>query len=390
MTKETIFTILIAVSVFGFLILIHELGHFISARIFKVKINEFSIGMGPRLMYYDSKKSGTRYSVAIFPFGGFVAMEGENGEEGSDLKEKNNLTDATLAIETENAAESGAKALTASPNPARFDQKPAWQRLIITAAGALVNIVAGFLIMVIISTFSPMNSTTVERFTDKDGNTYTDETGEAVTMTGSGIMVGDKIIAINGKRVNIINEMSYEIMRNGDNPITIKLVRNGELITIENVRFSAAESDDGGDDSVYFEMEEIKKTPFSIISYSFRYSVLIVRLVWESLIGLITGKYSLAAVSGPVGISAEIGAAAKMGIIPLLYMVVMISINLGVMNLLPVPALDGGRIITILIEIITRKKIPAKVEGIINGVGLMVLLGLSAVVLVKDIIQLII
>ncbi len=389
MTKETIFTILIAVSVFGFLILIHELGHFISARIFKVKINEFSIGMGPRLMYFDSKKSGTRYSVAIFPFGGFVAMEGENGDEESDSSKKDNLTDATLAIEVENQSQPESKKTTPASDPARFDQKPAWQRLIITAAGAIVNIVAGFLIMTVVCTFGAMPSTTVKSFENKDGELYKETMKLDISVADSGIQPGDKIISIDGKRVKIYDELTYEIMRRGTEPVEVVIERGGERQTL-TVTFPTVESQGTVCGTFDFTTENVKKNPISIIRYSFRNSVMYIRVVWESLFDLISGRYSFSALSGPVGISSEIGAAARLGILPLLYMVVVISINLGVMNLLPVPALDGGRIITILIEIVTRKKIPAKVERIINGVGLVALLTLSAVVLVKDIIQLII
>lgn len=386
MTKETIFTILIAISVFGFLILIHELGHFISARIFKVKINEFSIGMGPRLLYYDSKKSGTRYSVAIFPFGGFVAMEGEDGEPQNSPEKDGNLTDATLAIEAEEP--DAAKKTAPAPSTARFDQKPAWQRLIITAAGALVNIVAGFLIMIIVTTFGSMNSTTVKSFVDSDNKSYKEILELDVSVADSGILPGDKIIAIDGKRVHIYDEMSYQIMRRGTEPVNVTVVRDGTKQDIL-VTFPVVENNGVKYGTFDFSTHYFDKNPINVIGYSFENSFLFVKMVWESLFDLVTGRYSLAALSGPIGISSEIGSAARLGIIPLLYMVVVISINLGVMNLLPIPALDGGRLITIMIEIITRKKIPQRVEKIINGVGLVLLLGLSAVVLVKDIIQLI-
>ena len=386
MTKETIFTILIAISVFGFLILIHELGHFISARIFKVKINEFSIGMGPRLLYYDSKKSGTRYSLAILPFGGFVAMEGEDGER-EEPKKAPGLVDATLAIEAENTPE--VKAPSEAPDPARFDQKPAWQRLIITAAGAFVNIVAGFLIMIIVTTFGPMSSTTVKSYVNGDNVPYQDILELDTSVADSGILPGDKIIKVDGKRVYIYDELSYQIMRRGTEPVTVTVERNGEKKDIL-VTFPVVENNGVKYGTFDFSTEYFDKNPINVIGYSFENAFLFVRMVWESLFDLVTGRYSLAALSGPIGISSEIGTAARLGIIPLLYMVVVISINLGVMNLLPIPALDGGRMITLLIEIITRKKIPAKVERIINGVGLVLLLGLSAVVLVKDIIQLVV
>ncbi len=134
-----------------------------------------------------------------------------------------------------------------------------------------------------------------------------------------------------------------------------------------------------------FQVLRIEKNFFKVIGYSLSKSFLIVRMCWESIIDLITGRYTLAAVSGPVGISQAIGSAANEGFLSLLSIVGLISMNLGVMNLLPLPALDGGRLGMILAEMITRKKIPAKIEATINAVGLVVLLGLSAVIMVKDI-----
>ena len=138
-----------------------------------------------------------------------------------------------------------------------------------------------------------------------------------------------------------------------------------------------------------FKVNRVKKNFGTVMRYSVRKAALIVRMCWESIYDLITGRYTFAAVSGPVGISSAIGSAAKAGFTSLLYITVLISINLGVMNLLPIPALDGGRIFTILIEMISGKKLPAKVEEWINAVGLFLLLGLSFVILIKDIIQLV-
>jgi regulator of sigma E protease len=134
-----------------------------------------------------------------------------------------------------------------------------------------------------------------------------------------------------------------------------------------------------------FRIYRVDKTFGSVMKYTFVKGALIVRMVWESLIDLITGRYSFAAVSGPIGISSAIGDAAKAGFISLLNMVVLISINLGVMNLIPFPALDGGRLATQLIEIITRKKLPAKVEGIINAAGFAILMTFMLIVMIKDI-----
>ena len=347
---NTFITIISAVLVFGFLIFIHEFGHYIFARIFKVKINEFSIGMGPKLVWYDSKKTGIRYALAMFPIGGYVAMAGENEE---------------------------------SDDPNSFNKKPAWQRFIITAAGAFINIVAGFLAMIILTSMIPIGSTTIGEFADKS------ETGYEISSSESGLMVGDTVIRVDGKRVKILDELSYEIMRKGNEPIDITVIRNGEEITIADVVFPTVTESGQSFGSMDFRVRRAEKTFGNFMTFSFRKSFLIVRMCWESLFDLITGRYTLAAVSGPVGISSAIGNAAKEGITSLLYIVSLISINLGFMNLLPIPALDGGRLITVLFEMITRKRVPEKIEGMINTVGLMVLLLLSFVIMIKDVVQLI-
>ena len=355
-------TVIVSILVFGFLIFIHEFGHYITARIFKVTIDEFSIGMGPRLFSWKSKKTNIKYSLALFPIGGFVAMPGENGEYNEGAKE------------------------SSEPDPYRddpntFGKKPAWQRLIITAAGATINIVFGFLAMIVLTCLINIGNTRVAEY-----HTAEDLGMEPTSMNK--LCVGDEIVEVGGKRVRILDELSYEIMRHGNEPVDIVVIRGGEEITLENVVFPT-QTDQGQSFGVMdFKVNRVKKTFGSVMKYSWSKSALIVRMVWESLYDLITGRYSFAAVSGPVGISSAIGSAAKAGFTSLLYITVLISINLGVMNLLPIPALDGGRLLTIIIELITRKKLPAKVEGIINGVGLMLLLGLSMVIMVKDVIQL--
>ena len=360
------FTVIIAVLVFGFLIFIHEFGHYIFARIFKVTINEFSIGMGPRIFSRISKKTGIRYSVSALPIGGFVAMAGEEREDGDGIPEFN------------------VDKLSEDPNS--FDKKPAWQRLIITLAGALINIFAGFLAMIIVISATRRPSLVVDQFYRE-----AEEAKLGISVTSDKwIMEGDEIVAVNGKRVHLYESLRYEIMRNGHKPIDVAIVRDGERITLEDVSFPIMQTEGQIFGSIDFFVEEADKTFFTVIGDSWANLWLNVRMVWESLFDLITGRYSFAAVSGPVGISAAIGEAASVGFISLLSLVSIISINLGVMNLLPIPALDGGRMITILIEMITKKKLPAKVENTINAVGLALLLAFSLLVLVKDVVGMII
>ncbi len=348
-------TVIVSLLVFEFLIFIHEFGHYITARIFKVTINEFSLGFGPELITYESKKTGIKYKLSMLPLGGFVAMAGENEE---------------------------------SDDPNAFNKKPAWQRFIITAAGATVNIVAGFIAMVIIVCFINIGNTTygapMEDEVLHNELGYT-EVNDTYRSSDSELMRGDEIVAVNGKRVRIYDELSYQIMRYGHEPVDLTVIRNGEKITIDDVRFPTVEEQGQVFGIIDFKITGFKeKNVFSVLTLSVRKAALVMRMCWESIFDLITGRYTLEAVSGPVGISAAIGTAASAGILSLLNITLLISMNLGFMNLIPFPALDGGRLFTILIEMITRKKIPEKIEGIINAIGLAILFTFMIIVLFKD------
>ena len=179
-------------------------------------------------------------------------------------------------------------------------------------------------------------------------------------------------------------------MRRGNKPIDVTVIRDGEEIVIEDVVFPGIEEEGQSFGAMDFRVFAVEKTFGRVISQAFTKSCLIIRMVGESLFDLITGRYTFAAVSGPVGISTAIGDAAKQGFSTLLYITALISINLGAMNLLPLPALDGGRTVVLLVEIFTKKKVPKKIEAIVNGVGLILLLILSAIIMVKDVITLII
>ena len=339
-------TVLIAILVFGFLIFIHEFGHYIFARIFKVHITEFSIGMGPKLLWYDSKKTGIRYALSAIPFGGYVAMVGEDGE---------------------------------SDDPNAFNKKPAWQRFIITIAGASVNIIAGIIAIVILASMVNIGGTEIAAFP---------ETEFIVSSQDSGLMVGDRIIKVGNNYVNIVDELSYEIMRNGHEPVDVTVIRDGKELTIPKVKFPTDEEMNTKFGIMDFQVYAMDKNIGSVLGYSVSKSVLIVRMCWESIIDLIIGRYDVAAVSGPIGIGEVIGEAASHGASSLLSIASLISINLGVMNLLPIPALDGGRTLLILVEWVTKKKLPPNVEATMNAVSLVILLALSAIIMVKDVIGL--
>ena len=358
-TLAPILTVILSLLVFEFLIFIHEFGHYITARIFKVTITEFSLGFGPELVSYESKKTGIKYKLAMFPLGGFVAMVGE--DEDSD-------------------------------DPNAFNKKPAWQRFIITAAGATVNILAGFLAMIIIVSCIKIGNTTYGAPMDDEllHSLGYEEVNDEYRSNYSDLQKGDQIVRVNGKKVRIYDELSYQIMRYGNEEIDLTVIRDGEEIVIEDVRFPTVEQQGQTFGIIDFKiMGYVEKGFFKVFSLSVRKAALVMRMCWESIIDLITGRYTVEAVSGPVGISAAIGDAASAGFLSLLNITVLISMNLGFMNLVPFPALDGGRLVTIFIEMVTRKKLPAKIEGMINGVGLIILFALMILILFKDVIALI-
>lgn len=338
--------IIIAILIFGLLIFIHEGGHFLFARLFKVTVNEFSIGMGPKLVSKKSKKSGISYSLRAFPIGGFVSMAGEDEE---------------------------------SDDPNALNKKPVWQRMIIVAAGGVVNLVAGILVMFILvfsSTSMGLGSTTVAEFRD------------GALSQSSGLKAGDTIVEVEGRNVHIADELVYEIMRLGIEPVDLTVVRDGEKTVIEDVEFPQI-SEQGvafGDADFYVYGQE--RTFTNLVKHSFYRSTYTVRMIWESLYDLVTGRYGIEAVSGPVGVTEALTEAAQTGSYNFIYLVVVISMNLGVMNLLPLPALDGGRLVFLLIEAVRRKPINPKVEGVVHTAGLALLMLLMIFICVKDVIKL--
>ena len=343
--------ILLAILVFGFLIFIHEFGHYIMARIFRVKIKEFSIGMGPKLITYTSKKTEIKYSLGMFPIGGYVSMAGE--DEDSD---------------DENA----------------LFRKPAWQRLLITVAGAAMNIILGILIMFILIGATPeaMYNTEVESIISRE------EVPRENSSEDSGLRAGDRIVAVNGKRVRILSELDYEIMRQGIETVELTVVRQGEEINlyadfpvyVEKNQYLGARD--------FYTMPD-KATFGNVIKHGFFRSVLTVRTIWESIYDLISGRFGIEAVSGPVGVTSQVSQAASGGFANLVYIAIVISINLGVVNLFPFPALDGGRIVFILFEIVTGRPVPIKYEGMIHFVGIVILMAFMLFITVKDILSLV-
>lgn len=336
--------ILLALFVFGVMILVHELGHFTFAKIFKVAINEFSIGMGPKI-FSKKLKDGVQYSLRLFPIGGFVAMEGETEE---------------------------------SDNPNSFDKKPAYQRFIIVAAGAVVNIIVAIIIVFFLSVTSPYFGTTTIASFEGDAQEF------------QGLQLDDEIISVENTKVSTVDELSYAIMMNGSKPVDIMVLRDGKEHLVEDVAFPTQEKDGFVYGQMNFKVYGEKKTIGNVIKNTYHTSLSTVKMIWDSIIGLITGKFGFKQISGPVGVTGAMVDVARQGPYSFFFFVSVISMNLGIFNLLPIPALDGGTLLFTAIEIIFRKRVPKKIEDTLKLAAFALLILLVIVVSIKDVIMLII
>ena len=336
----TVLYIFIALLVFGLLIFIHELGHFLAARASGVGVKEFAIGMGPKLFSWKSKKYDTVYGLRLFPLGGFVSMVGEDEESSS-----------------ENA----------------FCNKGIFKRICIVLAGPVMNILLGFLLMVVLVIGQKtLYGTTVYKFSD-------------TALSSEKLCVDDEIVKIGNTRVYTFQDIIYEIMNQGNEPVDITVKRNGEKIVLNDVNFPVT-TEQGIEFGEYdFIPYAEKGNVGNYLKHAFSRSVSTVKMVIDSIGDLIGGRYGLESVSGPVGVTEVIVDAAQSGFYTLLYVVIVISINLGVFNLVPFPILDGGRLLFLCIEGVRGKPMKKEVEGYINFVAMLILFAFMAFVIVKDV-----
>ncbi len=428
--------------IFELIVFIHEFGHFITAKKFGVQVNEFALGMGPKLIQFQ--KGETLYSLRLFPIGGFCAMEGEDGESESERA---------------------------------FSKKPVWQRMIIVLAGAFNNIVLGLIMMMILTAQSDaFSSTTISNF------------AQAAFTSKSGLEVGDKLLDIGGYKIKTSKDIAFAVAMlelkivDGDDfsiykedcgftllrqytslkaddyskeellaiteafdqgidklnictskeeadKITtdtlaevnklskkeyvpeeseymperkrfrtdVKVIRSGKEITVNNVDFyTYLGANDKPTVALDFSVTPIEKTFGSLMTESFQGTLSVIRMIWKSLAGLVTGRFGMNDVAGPVGAASVVTQAAKVGLKTgfldavnnILYMMMIITVNLGIVNLMPLPALDGGRFFFMVIELIAGRPVPQKYEAWVHAAGFIILLGFIAVITVKDIVTL--
>ena len=329
----------VAILLFLILILIHEFGHFIAAKLLRVKVNEFAIGFGPKLFSFNGKE--TKYSFNLVPFGGYCAMEGED-ETSTDGR--------------------------------AFCNKAAWKRFIIVVMGAVFNLLLGLIIIaIILAPADAFTSTTISEF---DANAQSHQTG---------LEVDDEILAVDGRKIYTTYDLSYAFTNVPDGKIDIEVLRDGEKKVLKDVTFKTQKADGISYLTVDFKVYGVEKTIGSYLKQTVNTAFSYCSVIWRSLFDLIGGKYGISAVSGPVGVTVAIGQVAKQSLLNLLPIMALITINLGLFNLLPIPALDGGRLLFILIEMIFRKPVPQKYEALVHTVGFVILIGFMILIAAKDI-----
>ena len=347
-----VFYIVLAILLFGVLILVHEFGHFITAKLFGVQVNEFSLFMGPAI--WKKQVGETLYSLRCIPIGGYCAMEGEDGE---------------------------------SENPRAFTNAKVWKRLIILAAGSFMNVVIGLLICGIFTSIY---------FTDYIPGKQIESFRENCPYQAEELLhEGDVLYSIDSERVYVLNDFYILMDRNEEQVYDFVVLRDGHKVEINDFEFKPV--DYNGETAYGINLKSEDKTVGTVLGYTWNQCIDFVRLVRMSFVDLFSGKASVKDMSGPVGIVSIVvdqGTSSEtigFGVLNVLYIFSLIAINLAVVNMLPVPALDGGRVVCLLVtaaaEKILRRKINPKYEGYLHGAFMVLLLLFMAFITVKDVFQ---
>ena len=346
--------IVLAIVAFLIMILLHEFGHFITAKLCGVRVDEFAVGMGPAI--WKKQKGETLYALRAIPLGGYCAMAGEDGELPDD--------------------------------PRAFTNQKAWKRAVILVAGAAMNFLTGLVLLVIV--FSAAGKLSVPVI----GSFF-----EGCPYEESGVLqVGDEFYSVDGHRTWFPGNVSTYLARGGDTHDVV-LVRDGEKIVLDHFTFERQLYPGETQELIGFRFSAVDAAFGKTIVHSWRCALDFIRMVYSSLRDLFAGVVGVKDLSGPVGIVSMINDVGETSesrldaLINIFYFIAFISVNLAVMNLLPIPALDGGRIflliVTGIIEAITRRRVDPKYEGYIHTAGMVLLLGLMAFVMYQDIARLI-
>lgn len=342
--------ILIAILAFCVIIIIHELGHFTAAKLCGIQVNEFALGMGPVILRKKGKE--TEYVIRLLPIGGSCSMEGESED---------------------------------SENPRAFNRKPVWQRMIVIIAGPVMNLILGFFAaMIYICAVENVGTTTISMFPD-------------TSICSEQLQIGDQIVSVENTHVWTTYDIQYKMQSNsgrtnanGDLLLDFKVKRGGEIITLKDVPFQVETDAEGNSSVIYgFYVQPLERNFLTVLEYSARETASISRMILFTIADLFKGKYGLKDLSGPVGTVTVVSQSVSYGLASFMYLFAFITVNVGVFNLLPIPALDGCRFLFLIIEAIRRKPLKPQVEGIIHLVGFGLLMLLMLVVTFGDISKLI-
>lgn len=340
---KTLLSIIIGIFIFGIIVIVHEFGHYITAKLCKVRVTEFAIGMGP--VIYKKKGKETTFSLRLLPLGGFCSM-GE--DEDSD-------------------------------DPDSFRKKPVPQKMAVILAGAFMNLVLGFVISIIAMVVSGVGVSSRIVYFD-----------ENAVSPNYGLQLDDTIEKINGTKIFTARDITYLLSTDDDGKVDFTVKRNGEKIELKGVQFPMITDETTGKSTLKYDFKVLaeKITIKNIIPYSFNNAVYCGRIVLMSIRDLVTGKYGLNDLQGPVGIVTTIGSSVTETGLDwdfLLQLAALITINIGIFNLLPIPALDGGRFVFLVIEAIRRKPMKAETEGMVHFIGLALLMLLMIAVTFNDV-----
>ena len=340
-------TLIWMILILGIIVFIHEFGHFIFAKKAGIYVYEFSLGMGPRLFKFNRKNDETEYSIRLFPIGGYVQMAGEEIEADEKI-----------------------------PEEKRMQSKTWMQRFMTIIAGIMFNFILAIVVFFIIGLWNGSSQNKPYISFVEDG------------INSDLINEGDRIIAINGKKIIFTDVFVLDVQLNNGKPLNLTVSTDGVK---RDVTLNPIEVDDNGKVSYKYGIglgDEVKTGFLPALKYAFVKFVSLMVQMFLVVVNLFTGKLGLSSMSGPVGIFNVVGESAKAGFINLVYLVGFISLNVGFMNLLPIPALDGGRILFLIIEKIKGSKVDVKVENTIHTIGFALLMLLMLVITFNDIIKL--
>ncbi len=352
---NTIVMLLVSLLVFGAVIFVHELGHFLAAKKCGIRVLAFAMGMGPALWTYT--KGDTTYSLRLFPIGGYVQMEDEDGADEPQ-------------------------------NEHSFSKAPIAKRLLVMVAGAFMNFMLCFLVLVVlVAAGGPIADTTLAEVSNEE----------------TGLQVGDRILEVNGRRMFILNDIMYEFARTNNGNFDLTVQRAGETVQLDAVVFPEVEAIDPQTGEVYidestgeaytyldfgFKVQAVEKNVWTVTKQAFLTTLSYARTIYLGLVDMLAGRLEINQFSGPVGIVEQVGMAVSIGWQSVLNLLALISVNLCIINLLPLPALDGGKVVLLLVEAVRGKPLNERFVTAINLAGFALLIGFTIWVTFNDIVRL--